>query len=281
LRGGRIQLPDGRLLGYAEFGARAGRAVLYFHGHPAARLEAGFLADPATRANVRLIGVDRPGMGLSTYRPGRRLLDWPADIAALADALAIERFAVVGFSGGGPYAVACAHKIRDRVVSCGVVSGAVRTGVVLSFLAAWLPWLLLPVVRRRLFSDEAQAQKTLSRVSRRWPEPDRRALEIPGVRELMAASLVEGLRQGARGAALDGALLGRPWGLDLSKTDLPATYLWHGELDDQVPVARVRALAQEIPHAQPVFYPSDAHISTIVNHGDEIVGSLVGAWTAV
>jgi pimeloyl-ACP methyl ester carboxylesterase len=110
LRDYRIQLPDGRLLGYAESGAPAGRAVLYFHGHPGARLEAGFLADPATRANVRLIGVDRPGMGLSTYQPGRRLLDWPADIAALADALAIERFAVVGLSGGGPYALACATR---------------------------------------------------------------------------------------------------------------------------------------------------------------------------
>src|SRR4029453_13321041 len=131
-----------------------------------------------------------------------------------------------------------------------------------------------------IFSDEARAQRTLSRVSRRWPEPDRRALAIPGVRELMAASLVEGLRQGARGAALDGALLGRRWGLDLSNANLPATYLWHGELDDQVPVARARALAQQIPHARAVFYPSDAHISTIVNHGDEIVGSLVGTWNA-
>jgi pimeloyl-ACP methyl ester carboxylesterase len=270
-----MKLPDGRILGFAEYGMPNGRPLLYFHGHPGARFEARFLAEAAFRANVRLFGIDRPGMGLSTYEPGQLLLDWPQDIAAFADSLAIERFAVVGFSAGGAYALACAYKIPDRLVACGVVSGVGRTGLVLSFLAAWLPWILLPVVRWRFFRNENQAQQTLVRVSRRRPEPDRKAIEAAGVKELMAASLVESLRRGARGAAYDGALLGRPWGFEVERLNFPTMHLWHGELDSQVPVAQARDAAQRIPYTKATFYPDDAHISTIVNHGDEIVRSLV------
>jgi pimeloyl-ACP methyl ester carboxylesterase len=271
----RMKLPDGRILGFAECGKPEGRPLLYFHGHPGSRFEARFLADAAFRANVRLFGIDRPGMGLSTYKPGRRLLDWPEDIVAFADSLAIERFAVVGFSAGGPYSLACAYKIPDRLVACGVVSGLGRRGLFLSFLAAWLPWLLLPFARWRFFPSENRAQQTLTRVSGRWPEPDRKAIEVPGVKELMAASLVEGLRQGARGAAYDGALLARRWGFEVERLNFPATHLWHGELDNQVPVALARDMAQRIPHTKATFYSEDAHISTLINHGDKIVGSLV------
>jgi hypothetical protein len=91
----------------------------------------------------------------------------------------------------------------------------------------------------------------------------------------MAASLVEALRQGARGAAYDGALLGRHWGFELERLNFPETHLWHGELDNQVRLAQARDTAQRIPHPKATFYPEDAHVSTIVNHGDEIVGSLV------
>jgi pimeloyl-ACP methyl ester carboxylesterase len=270
----RVKLPDGRILGFAEYGTPDGRPLLYFHGHPGARFEARFLAEAAFRANVRLVGIDRPGMGLSTYKPGRRLLDWPEDIVVFADSLAIERFAVVGFSAGGPYALACAYKIPDRLVACGMVSGLGRTGFVLSFLAAWLPWLVLPVARWRFFPNENQAQETLTHVSARWPKPDREAIEVPGVKQLMAASLVEALRQGARSAAYDGALLGRGWGFELERLNFPETHLWHGELDNQVPLAQARDTAQRIPHTKATFYPEDAHISTIVNHRDEIVRSL-------
>jgi pimeloyl-ACP methyl ester carboxylesterase len=165
-----ISLPDGRYLGFAEYGAPAGKTLLYFHGHPGARYEARFLADSACRANMRLIGIDRPGMGLSTYQSGRQLVDWPGDVAALADRLGLERFAVVGFSGGGPYALACAHSIPERLISCGVISGTCPTGFVLSFLAAWLPWLMLPLARWRLFPNDRQAQRTLTRVSRKWQQ---------------------------------------------------------------------------------------------------------------
>src|SRR5258707_4016285 len=109
-----LQLHDGRMLGYADYGPEEGPPWSYFHGYPGARLEAGFLAKAAAQAGLRLIGVDRPGMGLSSFQAGRHLLDWPEDVAALAQHLAIDRFAVVGGSGGGSYALTCAYKNSDR-----------------------------------------------------------------------------------------------------------------------------------------------------------------------
>lgn len=119
----RVRLPDGRWLGYAEHGDPTGRPVLVFRGAPASRLS--YWPDPAIAASlaVRLISPDRPGYGLSTFQPGRAMLDWPGDVTAFAAALGLERFAVLGVSGGAPYALACAYKIPQRLMGVAVVSG--------------------------------------------------------------------------------------------------------------------------------------------------------------
>lgn len=271
-----LQLHDGRTLGYAEYGIADGEALFYFHGHPGARLEARFLAGQAEQAGVRLIGIDRPGMGLSQFKAGRCLLDWPDDVVELADSLRLERFAVVGFSGGGPYALACAYKIPHRLTACGIVAGVGRTDPFRSFLSMWLPWLMLPVARR-FFRSEEQARKSLTLAARRWVEPDRRSLRLPGIRELMAASLVEALCQGTRGTAYDGTLLagGRLWGFRLEDITFPRLHLWHGELDKEVPVAGGQMVAARLAHCNATYYPGEGHISLIVNHRAEIVSSLI------
>ncbi len=105
-----IQLHDGRALGYAEYGGSERKALFYFHGAPGTRLEARVFAEQAVRVGIRLIAVDRPGMGLSSFKARRRLLDWPDDVVELADCLHIDRFAVIGVSGGGPYVLVCAYK---------------------------------------------------------------------------------------------------------------------------------------------------------------------------
>ena len=110
--GGRVlRLADGRRLGFAEYGASGGQPLLFFHGTPGARLVAGFAHQSALRLNVRLIAPERPGFGRSDFQAGRRILEWPDDVAALADALGLERFAVAGVSGGAPYALACAWRL--------------------------------------------------------------------------------------------------------------------------------------------------------------------------
>ena len=117
-----IALQDGRWLAYAEFGDPAGRPVLFFHATPGYRLNP-WLTDAELRsAGVRLIAADRPGVGRSTPQPRRVLLDWPDDVRQLADALGLERFAVVGFSNGGPHAAACAYKLGPRVSATALVA---------------------------------------------------------------------------------------------------------------------------------------------------------------
>jgi pimeloyl-ACP methyl ester carboxylesterase len=272
-RDNTVRLGDGRLLGYAEYGDRSGQPVFYVHGHPGSRLEAGLLAAAAARNGVRLIGVDQPGLGLSTYQPRRTLLDWPDDVVQLAHALDVEPFAVVGFSGGGPHALACAYKIPEQLTACAVVSGVGRSGLLLSALGSWLPWVVLPLAKRN-FVDEGAARKAMARVVKGWPEPDRKAFELPAVQEVMVTSLVEGFRQGIKGAACEGRLISaRQWGFAVEDIHMTVR-LWHGELDDQAPAAAARQSAQRLPKCEATFYPADAHISTIVNHADTIIETL-------
>ena len=267
-----LQLYDGRTLGYAEYGIPSGKALFYFGG---SRLEARLLARPSKQVGIRLIGIDRPGIGLSHFKDGRRLLDWPNDVVELANSLQIDRFAIVGVSGGGPHALACAYQIPDRLTACGIVSGVGQLAV---FLFQRLPWLLTPMmgVMGRFFRDEERARKSLLRFTQRWPEPDRQSLLLPEIRDIWAASLVEAFRQGARGLTYDTLLgEGRSWGFKLEDIAFPMLYLWHGELDTDVPVAMGRAVAQRLAQCKATYYPDEGHISLIVNHRDEMVATLM------
>ncbi|HLL82416.1 MAG TPA: alpha/beta hydrolase, partial [Longimicrobium sp.] len=121
---GTVRLSDGRQLGYAVWGDPGGFPVVYISGIPATRYEAKIFAhEGAVRAGVKLIAVERPGYGLSDFQPGRSIPDFARDVAQLATALGHERFAVVGLSGGGPYAAACAAMLPSRVGATGIVSG--------------------------------------------------------------------------------------------------------------------------------------------------------------
>ncbi|MCP4936236.1 MAG: alpha/beta hydrolase, partial [bacterium] len=121
----QIKLRNGRKLGYAEYGSPEGTAVIYFHGFPSSRLDWQLFNDNdmLVELNARIIAPDRPGYGLSDFTRHRKIADWSEDVVALADALKIERFAVLGISGGGPYAAACAFGIRERLVKVGIVCG--------------------------------------------------------------------------------------------------------------------------------------------------------------
>src|SRR4030042_1974723 len=118
-----IVLWDGRHLAYAEYGDPRGKPVFLFHGIPGSRIFRPPPDDLTAANGVRLITVDRPGYGGSDFQPGRRILEWPADVCALADVLGLERFAVCGHSAGGPYVLACAAFIPQRLTAAGVISG--------------------------------------------------------------------------------------------------------------------------------------------------------------
>src|SRR5262249_37704143 len=109
-----LKLVSGRQLGWAEFGDPAGFPILYFHGLPGSRLEAGLTDDSARRHGARVIAVDRPGFGLSDYEPNRRIMDWPDRVRELVAHLGLERFSIIGVSGGAPYASVCAFQLADQ-----------------------------------------------------------------------------------------------------------------------------------------------------------------------
>ncbi len=122
----QIRLPDGRFLGFDQYGRADGRPLFYIHGSPSSRLEFRIFGSDALvqSLNARLIAVDRPGIGLSSFQPNRRLLDFPNDLLALADYLKIEKFSVFAYSLGGPYGLACALAIPERLEKVGIISGA-------------------------------------------------------------------------------------------------------------------------------------------------------------
>jgi pimeloyl-ACP methyl ester carboxylesterase len=267
-----IRLRDGRRLGFAEWGDAGGRPRLYFHGWPGSRVE-GRLADEAARSRgIRLIAIDRPGMGLSDFQPRRTLVDWPDDVLQLAAALVLDRFAVLGISGGGPYAAACAWKLSDRLTRAGIVSclapldvpGATAGMSRQNRLAFQLVG-RLSVLRRLLMARSGvSVRRRPDRVleSGVGATVDKEYLDRPDVRKVLVESLSEAFRSGSRGPAWEMGLYALPWGFRLEDIRTPV-YLSHGEQDANAPVTMGRYLASVIPECQATFHSGEGHLHFI------------------
>jgi pimeloyl-ACP methyl ester carboxylesterase len=264
-----IRLRDGRLLGYAEWGDPGGRPLLYFHGWPGARVE-GRLGDEAARARgVRLIAIDRPGMGLSDFQPRRTLLLWPEDVVQVAAALGLDRFAVLGISGGGPYAAACAWKLSDRLTGTGIVSGLAPLDVpgVIAGMGRRNRLSLqlvgrLGVLRRALFAAmSVSVRRQPDRILERGlgAAADKQYLDRQDVRKILVESLSEAFRSGSRGPAWEMGIYARPWGFRPEDIRTPV-YLSHGEQDANAPVTMGRYLATSIPECRASFYSGEGHL---------------------
>ena len=273
----QLRLSDGRRLAYCEYGVSDGKPIFYFHGWPGSRLEAKFAEPMARRYNGRLIAIDRPGLGMSDFKQNRTLLDWPLDVSELADALGLKRFAVAGVSGGGPYALACARRIPERLTSVVVVCGLGPMEVDgasagMSFLARrtfylcrWAPWLL-----RAIFAHTARRLRRdcdwyLSHIASALPAADREALLGSELGEIIVRSTIEAVRSGTRGPVWEGKIYASPWSFRLEDIE-PEVHLWHGGLDSSVPLAMGYFQARTLPRSQARFYPNDGHFSLIINH---------------
>ena len=282
-----LTLPDGRLLTYAEFGDPGGRPLMYFHGAPSCRLEPGLIGDDVLRAaRVRLVAADRPGMGGSTFQPGRGFGDWPQDVSHLADALGWPTFAVLGNSGGAAYAAACAARIPERLTSAVIVSGAWRmdapeVATQLPFLNR-LVWTLArrfpPGLRLLLSTMRGGSQRTLDEelasMQRFLPAADLAAFAAPGRLSVMQATVREALRSGTRGAAWDMQCHVRPFDFALSDIRVPLR-LFHGSDDRNVPLALVQATLPSLPGAELVVFAGEAHLSTLSGHIAEILAAAI------
>jgi len=275
-----VSLPDGRDLGYADCGDPEGDPLVVFHGFPNSRVF-GALFDAAGREHgLRILAPERPGFGVSDPDPGRRLLDWPDDYAAFLDAVGIDRAPVLGISGGGPYALACAHDLPDRVDRAGVAVGVGPPAAV--GLRDRIPFLLArvapPLVRFRLYRDGKRARESpeaalTARAEAAAPvDADYWQGEVG--RALLASGVEARRHHGNAPLVTELAVYGRPWGFDLGAIEVP-THLWYGRADRIVPVEMGWHLAREIPTAESHFYPNLGHVSTVERNEDAIVRALL------
>jgi pimeloyl-ACP methyl ester carboxylesterase len=281
-----IRLADGRQLGFDDFGDPRGTPVLFFHGFGSSRVVRHPDDGIATEVGARVIAVDRPGIGLSTRRRDRRLLDWPLDIEQLLDALGLDRVAVLAWSGGGPYALACGWSIPGRLSTIGLISSpAPLAGVpgasgytyrrhrAASRAADHAPWVIRLAMWRWSRAQKSDPEKQLDEAISGMVEADRQIMGDPGLRAVMIANASEMYRQGIGGVYDEALCMARPWGFPIHGVRGPVR-IWHGARDRAVPVGMGRYLARMLPGAIATFYPQEGH-HFVYDRWREILGVLV------
>jgi len=264
-----ITTVDERRLAFCQWGDLAGKPVFSLHGTPGSRLVRHHDEDVYRRANVRAITYDRPGYGRSTRHPGRRVADAAGDVAAIADALGLARFAVTGGSGGGPHSLACAALLPDRVTRAASVVGITPFGPGGLAREEFLDGMVEGNVRE--FSWALEGEETLRPQLERLTQELLESLESDsdtplgedyevspedlavmkrgGFRAMMAEATREGIGRSSDGIVDDDLAFTRPWGFDVTNITIPVTVAY-GPHDTLVPPAHGRWLAHTIPGAR-------------------------------
>ena len=263
------------------------------HGTPGARRqipEAARLA--AEELDVRLIGIDRPGVGDSTSFRYESLLDFPADLATVADRLGVERFAMIGLSGGGPYALACAHAMPDRVAAVAVLGGVAPTQG--PDAPRRRPRGVRRPVRRR---PSVVPRPAVADAQRAHPRPatarlaglrplraavpggrSQRCFGRPEIKAMFLDDLLGGSRRGIRAPIYDIMLFTRAWGFSVRDVQVPVRW-WHGDSDNIVPLAHGEHLVPLIPDAELYIRPGESHLGGL-GAAEEVLDTLLALWDA-
>ncbi|MCP4205242.1 MAG: alpha/beta hydrolase [bacterium] len=264
-----FKLLDGRQICFAEYGNPKGRPLILVHGTPNSRLLWDFMLDPDSMSDLRMIAPDRPGYGQTEYVHGVTTLEnWPGDLTALTDSLGLDKFAVYGASGGGPYTLACAWKIPERLTAVGVfgsvgpltpetIQGAAGPVRALWAKAPKVPGLFK--LQMRLFAWLAKRAPGLYRkmILSEFSEKDREDYERLGVGPQIQASRNEGYRQKGIGVWYD-VMLPANWPIPLNEITTKVR-LWHGEEDISAPLAMGRYIAEHIPDCEATFIKGAGH----------------------
>ncbi len=275
-----IELADGRRLSYVEFGARDGTPILALHGTPGSRLKFS-VVEPVGRAlGLRVIAIDRWGYGGTDAPPAPSLHQFAEDTRDFADALGLGSFAVMGISGGGPYAVAVASMLPARVSALALIApvGPIAQEPDREIAAfhrfCFGPLARSPVMRSAVFIGFRRLLLTAPRLAMsvamaRVPSSDKAVLGRGQTRARLAGAFTEGLRFSARGPSIDMMLFGRPWEVPLANADMPAR-LWLGTADRNVPLSAARRLAARLPRCVLRELPGAGHL-WVAEHYDEVL----------
>ena len=287
---GTIRVREGRQLGIAEFGPPDGRAVVWFHGTPGARRQIPEEARLIAGAEgIRIIGIDRPGVGLSTPHLYDAIADHPADVEIVADRLGLDRFSVIGLSGGGPYALATAWALPDRVPSAGILGGVVPAvgpdgiggglvGVASRFAPVFPPlrWPLGLLLTAFIRASKPIGMPMLLLYARVSPEGDRSVLERPEFQAMFLDDLSTNGGRSMRAVVDDAILFTRDWGFSPRDVRQPVWW-WHGDADHIVPLAHAQHVVPMIPNATLRIRHGESHLGGL-GAAHEVLQTVLSAW---
>lgn len=287
---GTFRLKDGRKLGYAEYGPADGRPILWFHGTPGGRRQiAPEARDLAWKRDVRLIAVERPGIGDSDSHSYASLAEWAADIQAFCNGKGLDQIAVCGLSGGGPYALACAYYLQDRVVAACILGGvapatgedAVKGGVsgLVRTLAPVTKRLRVPlnrVLHTLVRGLENHVDKAMGAFARFMPPGDQAVFEDPDIRHMFTDDILLGSSRQMQALLHDVEIFARDWGFLLRDIDTPV-YLLYGDSDNIVPLHHGEHLAERIPGAEFRVRSGEGHLGGF-GASEEIFNDLLSHW---
>jgi len=293
--GKTIQLSDGRTLAYLDIGDPEGRPLFYFHGGPGSRLEGLFFDEFNRQLGIRMIAPDRPGFGLSDFQMDRTFLDWPGDVRELADHLSISRFAVLGWSSGGPHAAAVAHGIPQRLAVAAIVSGegpygsedlpqsllsratfsgsrANRLFIWSARNGSWLMRAFFTLARILIFRDPIGYGG--GSIGSDMSAKDQKLF----ARHEFSVSMVEALRQGVEGWTREYTIERQDWPFQLEDIHAPAVLVIHGEEDRGVDPRIAEYVCTRIPSCnEPTIYPGEGH-SVVYYRYEEIIQAMLKVW---
>lgn len=270
---GSVAVRDGRRLSFAEFGPTHGAPVIWMHGTPGGRRQIPVEARAFAEENdVRIIGIDRPGIGTSTPHLYDNVLDWTGDLELLADNLGIDTFRVIGLSGGGPYALAAGVAFPDRVHGVGVLGGvaptkghdAIRGGLVelapyaapvVAAARVPLSYALAAVIR----VVKPLAGLGLEGYAAFQPQGDKDLLARPEFKAMFLDDLINGARYQLGAPLADIILFTRHWGFDIADVTVPVRW-WHGDADHIIPYAHGVHMAERMPDAVFATIDGESHL---------------------
>ncbi len=277
---------NGENIAWSEYGDPTGEPIMFCHGWPSSRTMAELTDEAARDEGCRIISPDRPGIGDSTLVPERSLRDWPALLAELADHLRLQRFRVLGISGGAPYTYVSAWAMPERVRAVAVVSGAPEIAALEDHEG------LLPLYRWLLAANNRWPN--LSRASFRLARPfltlrppkktrplflkilqptDADSLRDSAAFEACFESQRRAWKKSAEGVLIDATIYARPWGFPLEEIRVPVS-LWHGERDRSFSSSLARTMAGRLPNCREHLLSDAGHYSAAIRHMHEILRDL-------
>jgi pimeloyl-ACP methyl ester carboxylesterase len=270
---GTVAVRDDRRLSFAEYGTTRGSALIWMHGTPGARRQIPLEARAYAEAHgLRIVGIDRPGIGSSTSHVYPDVLDWTRDLEIVLDTLGIDTLRLIGLSGGGPYVLAAGVAMPDRVHGIGILGGVAPTvgedavdGGLIQLAVRLAP--LLGVARVPLGIALTAAIRmvrplagpVLDLYAAVQPPGDRNLLSRPEFKAMFLDDLLNGSRFQTLAPLSDLVLFTRDWGFALADVSVPVRW-WHGDADHIIPFAQGAHVVARLPDATMAVIDGESHL---------------------